>query len=123
LHVQKLTKVLEAVGVRVTPLSQASRMDLEKLDKEEEQQQQGDGSMAGLGRKGPVNVAHTATPSTLSEQPSTIIERLEGLLAERTRKDDDEEEEEEEEGEECITLRSHRGRKQADPLGANDDSD
>jgi hypothetical protein len=108
LNFQKLTKILEAVGVRVTPLSQESNKDLEILEGEEAETLNG-AEIENSTTNPPID-------GTLDES-SMVIERLKELSnkcedAKQERISEDEEEED------YLTL-AFRKQPPEDPLGVN----
>ena len=74
-YAKKLTKVLEAVGVRVTPLSRESKSNLQKLAEQEEDE-------SSASRGGPTKTEKKPDGMQLHlDEPSTVVERLHQLNA------------------------------------------
>jgi hypothetical protein len=95
--------VLEAVGVRVTPLSLGSKKDLEKLEEEQIDEKSK--------KKGPLKCDEM-------DLPSTIVERMKELpichaVDEQQQNDENTDEEDDED---CITLSLNKS--EQDPLKA-----
>ena len=107
-YAKKLTKVLEAVGVRVTPLSHDSRTDLEHL---EEEQAAKESQNAGK------NKGQSSSSTSTLDGTSTIVEKLEGLSSSNVQNNDaDNDEEDDDEEEEYVGLRFRH----QDPLGVDE---